>query len=76
MVLLLSFSIPKPVNAVGGVLLSPISALVTTLFDGIQHLLEYAMIGETSDFMKDVATYKAGNLANNLANRNDKCKWK
>lgn len=52
-VLMLNFSIPKPVNAVGGVLMSPIVTLVTTVLDQIQHLLELAMLGETSSFMKD-----------------------
>lgn len=55
MFILLSFSIPKPVHAVGGILLSPITTLATTLLDSIQHLLEYAMLGETSNFMKDTS---------------------
>lgn len=53
MIILLSFGIPKPVHAVGGILLRPITALATTLLDGIQHLLEYAMLGESTNFMKD-----------------------
>lgn len=55
-VLMLNFSIPKPVNAVGGVLMSPIVTLITTVLDGIQHLLEWTMLGETSSFMKDIGS--------------------
>lgn len=53
-VMLLTFSVPKPVNAAGGILLGPITALCTTLVDSIQHILERFMLGETSPFMKDL----------------------
>lgn len=54
MVILFSFSIPKPVQADwGGTLASPIISLVAAVADAIQHLLEWAMLGETSPFMKD-----------------------
>lgn len=53
-ILLLTFAIPKPVSAVDNILLSPIITLATSLLDGIQHLLEWAMLGEFSDFMKDL----------------------
>ena len=52
-IILLAFSIPKPVHAVGGLLLSPITALGTTLLDSIQQLLEDFMLGESEDMMKD-----------------------
>ncbi len=60
-VILLSFSIPKPVEAVGGLLLSPITAVGTTLLDAIQQLLENFMLGESEDFMKgtnDTSSYE------------------
>lgn len=53
-ILLLTFSVPKPVNAVSNILLSPVITLSTTLLDTIQHLLEWAMIGETTNFMRDI----------------------
>lgn len=59
-ILLLTFAIPKPVSAIDNILLSPIITLATSLLDGIQHLLEWAMLGETSGFMKeleDTGTY-------------------
>lgn len=53
-VLLLTFAIPKPVSAVTNILLSPIITLATSLLDGIQHILEWAMLGETTNFMKSI----------------------
>lgn len=53
-ILLLTFSVPKPVNAVSNILLSPIITLSTSLLDSIQHLLEWAMLGETTNFMRDI----------------------
>ncbi len=53
-ILVLTFAIPKPVSAVTNILLSPIITLATSLLDGIQHILEWAMLGETSSFMKDI----------------------
>lgn len=53
-VMLLTFSVPKPVHAAGGILLGPLTALCTTLVDSIQHILEMFMLGETSPFMKDL----------------------
>ncbi len=64
--LMLTFTIPKPVSAVSNILLSPIITLATSLLDAGQHLLEWAMLGETSSFMKDVdktTTYTAANNA-------------
>lgn len=54
MVIMCNFTIPKPVQAdVGGMLMSPIISFTTAIVDGIQHLLEWAMLGETADFMRD-----------------------
>lgn len=53
-VMLLTFSIPKPVHAAGGILLGPLTALCTTLVDSVQHILERFMLGEWNTFMKDV----------------------
>lgn len=56
-VILTTFSAPTAVQAdVGGKLMSPILNLIVALFDGVQHLLEYAMLGETSPFMKDIGS--------------------
>lgn len=53
MVILFSFSIPKPVQADwGGTLASPVISLVAAIADGFQHLIEWAMLGEKSNFMK------------------------
>ncbi len=53
MVILFSFSIPKPVQADwGGTLASPVISLVAAIADGFQHLIEWAMLGERSNFMK------------------------
>lgn len=54
-VMLLTFSVPKPVHAAGGILLGPITALCTTLVDSLQHLLERFMLGEWNSFMKDIS---------------------
>lgn len=54
-VILTTFVTPAPVQADwGGKLLSPIFAFVTAIFDGVQHLLEMTMLGETEPFMKDI----------------------
>lgn len=56
-VILTTFSVPTPVQADwGGKLMNPILNLIVALFDGVQHLLEYAMLGETSPFMKDIGS--------------------
>lgn len=57
-VILTTFAVPTTtVQAdVGGKLMNPIINLVTALFDGIQHLLEMAMLGESSSFMKDIGS--------------------
>ena len=56
-VILTTFSVPTSVQAdVGGKLASPVINLIVALFDGVQHLLEYAMLGETSSFMKDIGS--------------------
>lgn len=55
-VILTTFCIPvSTVQADwGGKLASPIVTFVVAIFDGVQHLLERAMLGETSGFMKDI----------------------
>ena len=54
LVILFSFSIPKPVQADwGGTLASPIISLVAAIADAVQHLMEWAMLGESSNFMKN-----------------------
>lgn len=53
-IMLLTFSIPKPVHAAGGILLGPLTALCTTLVDSVQHILERFMLGEWNTFMKDI----------------------
>lgn len=56
MVVLVNFSIPKPVQAdFGGLLMSPIITFATALLDVVQHGLEKLMLGETSNFMKDIS---------------------
>ena len=56
-VILTTFSVPTAVQAdVGGKLANPVINLIVALFDGVQHLLEYAMLGETSSFMKDIGS--------------------
>lgn len=56
-VILTTFSAPTAVQAdAGGKLMNPILNLIVALFDGVQHLLEYAMLGETSPFMKDIGS--------------------
>lgn len=54
-ILVLTFAIPKPVSAVTNLLLSPVITLGTSMLDGIQHILEWALLGETSNFMKDIS---------------------
>ncbi len=55
MVILFSFSIPKPVQADwGGTLASPVISLVAAILDGVQHGIEWFMLGETSNFMKNL----------------------
>ena len=62
-VILTTFAVPKTVQAdVGGKLMNPILNFVVVVFDGVQHLLEMAMLGETNSFMKDIkdtGDYKA-----------------
>lgn len=58
-VLLLNFGIPKPVHAVGGILLSPVSALLVTIADAFQGMLEWAMLGNPNKIMKDVRYFGA-----------------
>lgn len=54
-VILTTFCTPVPVQADwGGKLLSPIFLFFTAIADGFQHLLESALLGETSGFMKDI----------------------
>lgn len=51
-VLMLTFTIPKPVNAdFGGILLSPMVSLFTGVVDVFQYLLEWMMLGRANYFM-------------------------
>ncbi len=53
-VITFNFAIPKPVNAdMGGILMSPVVSLVTSLLDGIQRGLETFILGSSSAIMKD-----------------------
>lgn len=62
-VILTTFVAPTTVQADwGGKLLSPIFAFVTAIFDGVQHLLEMTMLGETEGFMKDIHDSNLYNL--------------
>lgn len=66
-VILTTFCIPTQSNAdFGGKLMSPLVALVTAILDGVQHLAEWAMLGETTGFMKDIDSnaYKKTGLTN------------
>lgn len=77
-ILLLTFAIPKPVNAVDNILLSPIITLGTSLLDAIQHLLEWAMLGEISGFMKDLGdetSYNKVDPPTGNENKDDKIVW-
>lgn len=58
-VLLLNFGMPKPVHAVGGILLSPVSTLIVTIADAFQGMLEWAMLGNPNKIMKDVRYFGA-----------------
>lgn len=56
-VILTTFAVPTTVQAdVGGKLMSPIVNFVVAIFDAVQHLLEWAMLGETEAFMKTVGS--------------------
>lgn len=66
-VILTTFVTPAPVQADwGGKLLSPIFAFVTAIFDGVQHLLEMTMLGETESFMKDINDSNLYNMPGNV----------
>jgi hypothetical protein len=64
-VILTSFCIPSTSQAdTGGKLMSPILQFVVSLFDGVQHLLEKTMLGESADFMQELArNYKVGSTS-------------
>jgi len=50
--MLLTFSVPKPVNAdFGGILMSPIISFITAIADVGQYLLEWAILGRPNYFM-------------------------
>ena len=54
-VILTTFCIPTYSNAdAGGKIMGPFLALGVSLLDGIQHLVEWMMLGETTGFMKDI----------------------
>lgn len=55
-VILTTFAVPTTtVQAdAGGKLMNPILNFIVAVFDGVQHLLEMAMLGETAPFMKDI----------------------
>ncbi len=56
-VMVTTFCVPTVVHAdIGGKLMSPIINFVAAIFDGVQHMLERTMIGETSSFMKTIGT--------------------
>lgn len=56
-IILMNFSVPIPVQAdVGGKLMNPVVNFLTSILDGFQHLLEWAMLGETSDYMKPLSS--------------------
>lgn len=59
-VMLLTFSVPKPVNAVAKdhLILSPVITFATFVVDSFQHILEWAMLGESSNFMQDINQYQ------------------
>ena len=55
MVVLFNFAMPKPVQAdTVGTIISPFFGLVGVIADGIQHLIEWAILGETESFMKSI----------------------
>lgn len=52
--IMLTFSVVKPVQAdFGGILVSPITSLLTSIVDSVQWLLEWAMLGESNYFMDE-----------------------
>lgn len=53
-VFMLTFAIPKPVEAATNIILSPILSLGGTILDAIQHTIESAMLGESNFYMKDI----------------------
>ncbi len=54
-VIITTFCVPSVVQAdLGGKLMSPIINFVTAIFDGIERLLQMAMIGDTTNFMKAI----------------------
>ncbi|MCI8482289.1 MAG: hypothetical protein HFJ27_04345 [Clostridia bacterium] len=56
-----NFSIPQTVQAdAGGIFVSPLVALVTVIFDSIQHVLEWSMLGESRSFLKQKGSSKEG----------------
>ena len=56
-VMVTTFCVPTVVHAdIGGKLMSPIINFVAAIFDGVQHMLERTMIGETASFMKTIGT--------------------
>lgn len=69
-VILTTFCIPTYSNAdTGGKIMGPFLALVVSLFDGVQHLAEWMMLGETADFMRDIGdpSIDTSNLTNDDA---------
>lgn len=56
-VMVTTFCVPTVVHAdIGGKLMSPIINFIAAIFDGVQHMLERTMIGETASFMKTIGT--------------------
>lgn len=56
MVFTLNFTIPKPVQAdTVGTIFSPFMGLIGIIADGIEHLLEWAVLGESDTFMKSIS---------------------
>lgn len=61
-VILTTFAVPAQVQADwGGKLMSPVITLITALVDGVQHLLEMTMLGETESFMKGINSQNSYN---------------
>ncbi len=64
-VILTTFCVPSTVQAdIGGKLMSPIVNFVAAIFDGIQRILETAILGESSNFMKEIKSSDYPSSAN------------
>lgn len=60
MLIMFNFTIPKPVQAdTVGTIFSPFMGLIGIIADSIEHLLEWAILGETDTFMKSISEGQA-----------------